>query len=179
MRPQCGASTGRCPESATAHSRRTAHERATPNTRPGPPPSFTLPVRSPAFSPCAAHNARGSGSRRPQLKRGHAGRPRAYRTGLAAKVQPSCGRCHTTVLVRTRAFESGRDDSSVSPSASAEEEAIVTGVLVAIRLPARAIVASRVSPRTAKLGQHVEIRTPTTRLCFATQRLTLCQRSSS
>ena len=99
---------------------------------------------------CAAHNARGSGSRRPQLKRAHAGRPRAYRTGLAAKVQPSCGRRHATVLVRTRAFESGRDDSSVGPSASAEEEAIVTGVLVAHPpTGASAIVASRVSPRTA------------------------------
>ena len=98
----------------------------------------------------AAHNARGSGSRRPQLKRGHAGRPRAYRTGLAAKVQPSCGRRHATVLVRTRAFESGRDDSSVGPSASAEEETIVTGVLVAHPATgASAIVASRVSPRTA------------------------------
>jgi hypothetical protein len=100
--------------------------------------------------PCAAHNARGSGSRRPQLKRTHAGRPRAYRTGLAAKVQPSCGRRHATVLVRTRAFESGRDDSSVGPSASAEEETIVTGVLMGHPATgASAIVASRVSPRTA------------------------------
>jgi hypothetical protein len=92
----------------------------TPNTRPRPAPSFALPVRSPAFSPCAAHNARGSGSRRPHLKRAHAGRPRAYRTGLAAEVPPSGGRRHATVLVRARAFELGLDDSSVGSSATAE-----------------------------------------------------------
>ena len=113
--------------------------------RPLPCPSELRP-----FQPCAAHNARGSGSRRRQLKRALAGRPRAYRTGLAAKVQPSRGRRHATVLVSTRAFESGRDDSSVGPSASAEEETIVTGVLVAHPATgASAIVASRVSPRTA------------------------------